>query len=174
MKKMNKKGFTLIELLAIIVILAIIAVITVPIILNIIDEARNGARKNSVIGYGKAVELAYTQYQYEASLGTGTTNSHVDTSTGDTLTANLNSGKTIAITIDGTAVKLKVDFDGDKVVCEEVAQISGESDKAYKNTIASGIITLQNCKVNDATPNYSYEGGKATTPSAKTTVTVAP
>lgn len=174
MKKMNKKGFTLIELLAIIVILAIIAVITVPIILNIIDEARNGARKNSVIGYGKAVELAYTQYQYEASLGTGTTNSHVDTSTGDTLTANLNSGKTIAITIDGTAVKLKVDFDGDKVVCEEVA-VTGENNKEYKNTITSGIISLQGCTVNDSTsPNYSYEGGKATTPSAKTTVTVSP
>ena len=40
MKKKN--GFTLIELLAIIVILAIIAVITVPIILNIIDNAKMG------------------------------------------------------------------------------------------------------------------------------------
>ena len=173
MKKMNKKGFTLIELLAIIVILAIIAVITVPIILNIIDEARNGARKNSVIGYGKAVELAYTQYQYEASLGTGT-NSHIDNATGDTLTTNINSGKTIAITIDGTAVNLKVDFDGDKVVCKQGA-VTGENDKEYKNTITSGIISLQGCTVNDSTsPNYSYDGGKATTPSAKTTVTPAP
>ena len=41
MKK--QKGFTLIELLAIIVILAIIAVITVPIILGIIDNAKNKA-----------------------------------------------------------------------------------------------------------------------------------
>ena len=160
MKKMNKKGFTLIELLAIIVILAIIAVITVPIILNIIDEARNGARKNSVIGYGKAVELAYTQYQYDASLGTGT-NSHIDNATGDALTANINSGKTIAISIDGTTVNLKVDFDGDKVVCTD--------DSTHKNTIKSGIISLQGCTVNDSTsPNYSYDGGKATTPSATT------
>ena len=42
---MNKKGFTLIELLAVIVILAIIALIATPIILNIINDAREQARK---------------------------------------------------------------------------------------------------------------------------------
>ena len=47
----KKNGFTLIELLAIIVILAIIAVITVPIILNIIDNSRRGAAKDSAYGY---------------------------------------------------------------------------------------------------------------------------
>ena len=66
--KKNNKGFTLIELLAIIVILAIIAVITVPIILNIIETARKGAAKNSVTGYGKAVEIAFTEYQYSTQL----------------------------------------------------------------------------------------------------------
>ena len=49
MKKKN--AFTLIELLAIIVILAIIAVITVPIILNIIENSRKGAAKDSAYGY---------------------------------------------------------------------------------------------------------------------------
>lgn len=56
---MNKKGFTLIELLAIIVILAIIAVITVPIILNIIENARKGAAKNSAYGYKDAIDKYY-------------------------------------------------------------------------------------------------------------------
>lgn len=79
MKKMSKKGFTLIELLAIIVILAIIAVITVPIILNIIDNAKKGAARSSVLGYADAVKLARVTYMYEndgavpssiASLGT--------------------------------------------------------------------------------------------------------
>ena len=55
----NKKGFTLIELLAIIVILAIIAVITVPIILNIIDNAKAGSITNSALGYKDAVNKAY-------------------------------------------------------------------------------------------------------------------
>ena len=58
---MNKKGFTLIELLAIIVILAIIAVITVPIILNIIEESKKGAAKDSAYGYKDSINKYYTQ-----------------------------------------------------------------------------------------------------------------
>lgn len=152
MKKMDKKGFTLIELLAIIVILAIIAVITVPIILNIIDEAKKGAEKNSVIGYGKAVELAYTQYQYENSLNPGGTNSHAGTALN-----NPDDGKIINITIDNTAKFLKVDFDGDKVVCTVSAN------PASNNTITSGIVKLQNCVVNGGTTVYKYGNGKACT-----------
>lgn len=57
MKKKN--GFTLIELLAIIVILAIIAVITVPIILNIIDDAKKGSIKDSAYGYKDAINNYY-------------------------------------------------------------------------------------------------------------------
>jgi len=55
----KNKGFTLIELLAIIVILAIIAVITVPIILNIIENSRMGAVKDSAYGYKDAVNKWY-------------------------------------------------------------------------------------------------------------------
>ena len=49
--KNNKKGFTLVELLAVIVILAIIALIATPIILNVIDDAKTNAAKNSAYGY---------------------------------------------------------------------------------------------------------------------------
>ena len=51
----NKNAFTLIELLAIVVILAIIAVITVPIILNVIDNAKKGSIKDSVYGYKDSI-----------------------------------------------------------------------------------------------------------------------
>ena len=171
MKKMNKKGFTLIELLAIIVILAIIAVITVPIILNIIDEAKKGAEKNSVIGYGKAVELAYTQYLFEQSTGVDDEhNTHLDNTTGETTTTNISNGKTINISIDNVDKKLKVDFDGDKVVCT-VGVDSSENTKSYSNTITSGVVKLENCVVNNGTTKYSYTGGKATTPTTYTTVT---
>lgn len=40
---MNKKGFTLIELLAVIIILAIVALVATPIIIDVIDDARNSA-----------------------------------------------------------------------------------------------------------------------------------
>lgn len=133
MKKMNKKGFTLIELLAIIVILAIIAVITVPIILNIIENAREGARKNSVIGYGKAVELAYTQALYEKNLN------------GTTTVADSN----LTIPVDGTTTALKVDYEGDAVEC------TGEV------KIVAGKLTMEGCKVNDV-GTYSYASGVAT------------
>ena len=55
----RKNGFTLIELLAIIVILAIIAVITVPIILNIIENSKQGAATDSAYGYKDAVNKWY-------------------------------------------------------------------------------------------------------------------
>ena len=54
MKRNN--GFTLIELLAVIVILAVIALIAVPIILNMIGNARKSAAKSSALGYIDAIE----------------------------------------------------------------------------------------------------------------------
>ena len=53
----NKKGFTLIELLAVIVILAIIALIATPIILNMIENAKKGAAKDSAYGYIEAIDF---------------------------------------------------------------------------------------------------------------------
>ena len=53
---MNKRGFTLIELLAVIVILAIIALIAVPIVLNMIENARRSAAKSSAYGYIQAID----------------------------------------------------------------------------------------------------------------------
>ena len=53
---MNKKGFTLIELLAVIVILAVIALIATPVVMNSINNAREGAAENAGYGVIKAVE----------------------------------------------------------------------------------------------------------------------
>ena len=58
---MNKKGFTLVELLAVIVILAIIALIATPIVINVVNDARDKANLRSVEGYMKAYETAYYQ-----------------------------------------------------------------------------------------------------------------
>lgn len=56
---MKNKGFTLIELLAVIVILAIIALIATPIILGIINDARESSKDRSAELVYNAVELAY-------------------------------------------------------------------------------------------------------------------
>ena len=61
---MNKKGFTLIELLAVIVILAIIALIATPIILGIINDARESAKKRSAELVYTGVQYAITSYMY--------------------------------------------------------------------------------------------------------------
>lgn len=52
----NKEGFTLIELLAVIVILAVIALIATPIILDIINDARDSGNCRSVEGYAEAIK----------------------------------------------------------------------------------------------------------------------
>ena len=64
---LNRNAFTLIELLAIIVILAIIAVITVPIILNIIENSRRGAAKDSAYGYKDSINKWYVSKLSEDS-----------------------------------------------------------------------------------------------------------
>ena len=56
---MNKKGFTLIELLAVIVILAIIALIATPVVLNIIEDSKESAAKDSAMVIAKAAETYY-------------------------------------------------------------------------------------------------------------------
>jgi len=81
MKNKRKKGFTLIELLAIIVILAIIAVITVPIILNVIDNARVGSIKDSAYGYKDAINKYYVSELYE-NLGFNLDGSYTITANG--------------------------------------------------------------------------------------------
>jgi len=55
---MKKKGFTLIELLA------VIALIATPKFLNVVDNARESATKNSVGVYANATRLEIYDYQF--------------------------------------------------------------------------------------------------------------
>mgnify|MGYP004518718261 CR=1 FL=1 len=57
----NKKGFTLIELLAVIIILAVIALIATPIVLNVVENARISANKDSVYGLLDSAKLYYAE-----------------------------------------------------------------------------------------------------------------
>ena len=59
--KKNKKGFTLIELLAVILILAIIALIAIPVVTNIINDAKKHALKDSAYGIINSADLYYAK-----------------------------------------------------------------------------------------------------------------
>lgn len=66
--RQSKKGFTLIELLAVIVILAVIALIATPIIMNVINESKQGASKDTVYNYIKSVELAVSSQELKGEM----------------------------------------------------------------------------------------------------------
>ena len=72
-----KKGFTLIELLAVIIILAVIALIATPVVLNVVEEAKVKADRNSVYGLIDAAKLYYIESMLDTSKQSdtnGTTN----------------------------------------------------------------------------------------------------
>lgn len=58
----DEMGFTLIELLAVIVILAVIALVAVPIVLGIINDARESGNSRSVEGYAEAIKSNVIAY----------------------------------------------------------------------------------------------------------------
>ena len=67
---MKKKGFTLIELLAVIIVLAIIALIAMPIIFNVIENAKIKSLENSAYGVVDAVRLYYMENLMNSEDGT--------------------------------------------------------------------------------------------------------
>lgn len=124
--KKNTKGFTLIELLAVIVVLAVIALIATPIVLNLVNEARVGAARESVTSYMKAVENTVLKEMVNGKDVTFCTSYNIDgttlTGTGEcktTLTVDV-SGKgptagTVTMKPDGSEIKatgVKVDTYG--------------------------------------------------------------
>lgn len=102
----SKKGFTLIELLAVIVILAIIALIATPIVIGVINKARENSVVNSAYGVVDAAKLYYTE-----SLLSST-----QVSSGDVSSLNVSGTKpsagTWSITTDGQVTISGVKFDG--------------------------------------------------------------
>ncbi len=59
----NIKGFTLVELLAVIVIIAVIALITTPIVLNVVQNSKENAFKDTAHGLVLAAGTYQAQQQ---------------------------------------------------------------------------------------------------------------
>ena len=68
--KKKRKAFTLIELLAVIIVLAIIALIAMPIIFNVIENAKVKSLENSAYGVVDAVRLNYMENLMNSEDGT--------------------------------------------------------------------------------------------------------
>lgn len=146
--KMNKKGFTLIELLAVIVILAVIALIASPIILGIINDAREASRVRSVESYVDAVETTVTTYM--------TLNPDLQATDKLICSSACNADCLIDGTKEGrdagtpssacTNAKKAVTYSGSVVVCETVT---------YNQS--NGVVSVKGCKVGNDT-EHSYKG----------------
>ena len=121
------KGFTLIELLAVIVILAIIALISVPIVLNLINDAKNESDKRSIDLYGKAIELAIARKSLIEKVPTGNYKTNGNT-----------------LTLEDNEFSFEVEYEGSKVECNLI-QLNDDMS-----------IALDDCKVNDKKIDYSY------------------
>ncbi len=123
---MKKKGFTLIELLAVIVVLAIIALIATPIVLNLINNAKEGAAKSSATAYVKAVENGVVQELLSSNDQSYTGRFEID-STGLKLVSDTDSNKKITVDVSG-----KLPKENSYVVLDE------------NGTVTNGYFTIDN------------------------------
>ena len=111
---MKNKGFTLIELLAVIVILAVIALIATPMILGVIDTAKQGSAKSAALGYVDAIEKKVITSQLTDTNPVVVTEGEVYKVSGKTLTQVVAEGttaKTFTIDVKGdTASEGEITF----------------------------------------------------------------
>ena len=157
MKEKNK-GFTLVELLAVIVILALIALIATPIILNVINDAKKQAAKDSAYGYMDAVEKYIVSSELE------------DESIQDGRYSVEELNKKISVkgsTPDNGNIEIKnssvksydIGIDGYEVNNGEVKKVS--TTKSFKNGTAVYYNPVSGEKCNDYTEANSTIGTKS-------------
>ena len=133
MKRKNK-GFTLVELLAVIVILALIALIATPIILNVINDAKKQAAKDSAYGYMDAVEKYIVSSELEdKSIQDGTYSVEELNSMGVSVKGSTPDNGNIEIK-NSSVKSYDIGIDGYAVSNGEVKKVS--TTKSFKNGTA--------------------------------------
>ena len=133
MKEKNK-GFTLVELLAVIVILALIALIATPIILNVINDAKKQAAKDSAYGYMDAVEKYIVSSELEdKSIKDGTYSVEYLNSMGVSVKGSTPDNGNIEIK-EGAVKNYNLGIDGYYITKDEVKKVS--TTKSFKNGTA--------------------------------------
>ena len=105
-----KKGFTLIELLAVIIILAIVALIATPIVLDVVNDAKDSAAKSEASMIVSGVNNYCAAADMKEQL-TGETNICEDGVTPEEVSTmvDLGNAKVNSITFDGKVTSLEVE-----------------------------------------------------------------
>ena len=157
---MKKKGFTLIELLAVIVVLAIIAIIATPMVLNTIDESRQGAAKSSGYGYINGLETSLASYMLR--------NNGVSYSAGKYDIATLNTdldvtvkgekpseGK-VCVSSDGTVTKASLKVNG-YIVSYDGKEVKNTDLKEVEDITCDGEVALVGDPILDKAKTLVYD-----------------
>ena len=155
MKEKNK-GFTLVELLAVIVILALIALIATPIILNVINDAKKQAAKDSAYGYMDAVEKYIVSSELEdKSIQDGTYRVEELNSMGVSVKGSTPDNGNIEIK-NSSVKSYDIGIDGYVVSNGKVDKVS--TTKSFKNGTAVYYNPVSREKCNDYTEANSTTG----------------
>ena len=155
MKEKNK-GFTLVELLAVIVILALIALIATPIILNVINDAKKQAAKDSAYGYMDAVEKYIVSSELEdKSIKDGTYSVEKLNSMGVSVKGSTPDNGNIEIK-NSSVKSYDIGIDGYVVRNGKVEKVS--TTKSFKNGTAVYYNPVSREKCNDYTEANSTTG----------------
>ena len=114
---MKKNGFTIIELIAVLVIIVIIFLSATILVKKIVDKTRENARKRSIDAYGRAVELAASEYLLDNGSKVNDINLLNVKYSGDPVACDINvvyqnMAFLSKCTVDGVIVKDKRSMDG--------------------------------------------------------------
>ena len=158
MKEKNK-GFTLVELLAVIVILALIALIATPIILNVINDAKKQAAKDSAYGYMDAVEKYIVSSELEdKSIQDGTYSVEYLNSMGVSVKGSTPDNGNIEIK-NSSVKSYDIGIDGYVVSNGKVDKVS--TTKSFKNGTAVyyNPVSGEKCKSSEAVSTTGTKSG---------------
>ena len=154
--KEENKGFTLVELLAVIVILALIALIATPIILNVINDAKKQAAKDSAYGYMDAVEKYIVSSELEdESIPDGTYSVEELNSMGVSVKGSTPDNGTIKIE-SKTVKSYDIGIDGYAVSNGEVEKVSTTTQFKNGKIVYYNPVSREKC--NDYTEANSKTG----------------
>ena len=158
MKEKNK-GFTLVELLAVIVILALVALIATPIILNVINDAKKQAAKDSAYGYMDAVEKYIVSSELEGkSINDGTYRVEDLNNMGVSVKGSTPDNGNIEIK-NSSVKSYDIGIDGYEVNNGEVKKVS--TTKSFKNGTAVyyNPVSGEKCKSSEAVSTTGIKNG---------------